>query len=108
MRLASGRVLCLECHGFEFHPRQLIFLRKSDCLGCAVLLCLVVCLFDLACFFLPSFSSLIKTYMNVCIHVYMHVHVHEIIIAIYSRVTYRIFCLGGERFLAMLQQSTYM
>ena len=32
--------------------------RKSDCLGCAVLLCLV-CLFDLACFFLPSFSSLI-------------------------------------------------
>ena len=32
--------------------------------GCAVLLCLV-CLFDLACFLLPSFSSLIKT----CIHV---------------------------------------
>ena len=37
---------------------QLIFSRKSDCLGCAVLLCLV-CLFDLACFFLSSFSSLI-------------------------------------------------
>ena len=35
---------------------QLIFLRKGDCLGCAVLLCL-----DLACFFLPSFSSLFKT-----------------------------------------------
>ena len=33
--------------------------RKNDCLGCAVLLCLV-CLFDLACFFLSSFSSLIK------------------------------------------------
>ena len=32
------------------------FSRKSDCLRCAVLLCLV-CLFDLACFFL---SSLIK------------------------------------------------
>ena len=45
---------------FESHPRQLIFLRKSDCHGCAVLLCLV-CLFDLACFFLSSFSSLIKT-----------------------------------------------
>ena len=44
----------------ESHPRQLIFLRKSDCLGCAVLLCLV-CLFDLACFFLSSLSSLIKT-----------------------------------------------
>ena len=43
----------MECHGFESHPRQLIFLRKSDCLGCAVLLCLV-CLFDLACFFLSS------------------------------------------------------
>ena len=49
---------CLECRGFESHLRQLIFSRKSDCLGCAVLLCLV-CLFDLACFFLSSFSSLI-------------------------------------------------
>ena len=59
--------------------RQLIFSWKSDCLGCAVLLRLVcllasfflpshlsfknmyihVCLFDLACFFLSSFSSLI-------------------------------------------------
>ena len=48
----------IECHGFESHPRQLIFSRKSDCLGCAVLLCLF-CLFDLACFFLSSFSSLI-------------------------------------------------
>ena len=38
-------------------PWQLIFSRKSDCLGCAVLLCLV-CLFDLACFFVSSFSSL--------------------------------------------------
>ena len=47
-----------ECRGFESHLRQLIFSRKSDCLGCAVLLCLV-CLFDLACFFLSSFSSLI-------------------------------------------------
>ena len=35
-----------------------IYMWKSDCLGCAVLLCLV-CLFDLACFFLSSFSSLI-------------------------------------------------
>ena len=35
-------------------PSQLIFLRKSDCLGCAVLLCFV-CLFDLACSFLSSF-----------------------------------------------------
>ena len=57
----------IECRRFESHPRQLIFLRKSDCLGCAVLLCLV-CLFDLACFFLSSFSSLIK-------NMYIHVHV---------------------------------
>ena len=28
----------------ESHLRQLIFLRKSDCLGCAVLLCLAVCM----------------------------------------------------------------
>ena len=33
------------------HARQLVFLRKSDCLGCAVLLCLVVCLTLLASFF---------------------------------------------------------
>ena len=44
----------------ESHPRQLVFLRKSDCLGCAVLLCLVG-LFDLACFFLPS-ASLVNIY----------------------------------------------
>ena len=36
-------------------PEAAHFSRKSDCLGCAVLLCLV-CLFDLACFFLSSFS----------------------------------------------------
>ena len=51
-------VWSIECRGFESHLRQLIFSRKSDYLGCAVLLCLV-CLFDLACFFLSSFSSLI-------------------------------------------------
>ena len=32
-------------HVLMRQPRQLIFLRKSDCLRCAVLLCLVVCLF---------------------------------------------------------------
>ena len=41
----------VECRGFESHPRQLIFLRKNDCLGCAVLLCFVVCLTLLASFF---------------------------------------------------------
>ena len=50
----------IECRGFEFHPRQLIFLRKSDCLGCVVLLCLV-CLFDLICFFHLSLNMHICT-----------------------------------------------
>ena len=40
---------------------------EGDCLGCAVLLCLV-CLFDLACFFLSSFSSLIKIYMYMTLY----------------------------------------
>ena len=44
---------------------QLIFLWKSDCLGCFVLLCLVVCLTLLASFFLPS--SLINMCICVCI-----------------------------------------
>ena len=58
---------CTCTCGFESHPRQLIFLRKSDCLGCAVLLCLVVCMTLLASFFLPS--SLIK---NVHVHLISH------------------------------------
>ena len=53
------------------HPRQLIFLRKSDCLGCAVLLCLVVCLTLLDSFFLPFHHSLKH------VHVYIsHTHMH--------------------------------
>ena len=58
----------IECRGLESHLRQLIFSRKSDCIGCAVLLCLV-CLFDLACYFLSSFSSLISK------HVYTHIYI---------------------------------
>ena len=51
------RALCLEYRvSWVRVPPEAA--RKSDCLGCAVLLCLV-CLFDLACFFLSSFSSLI-------------------------------------------------
>ena len=53
----------VECRGFESHLRQLIFLRKSDCLGYAVLLCLVVCLTLLASFFLPSHLSLKHVHM---------------------------------------------
>ena len=68
----SGRVLCLECRGFESHPRQLVFLRKSDCLGCAVLLCLI-CLTLLASFFLPSHLSL-KHVHNYVIYMYMYLY----------------------------------
>ena len=55
-----GRALCLEYRvsWVRVPPEAAHFSRKSDCLGCAVLLCLV-CLFALACFFLSSFSSLI-------------------------------------------------
>ena len=61
---------CIECRGFESHLRQLIFSRKSDCLGCAVLLCLVclfVCLTLLASFFLPSHLSFKNMYMYIII-----------------------------------------
>ena len=54
--------------GFESHLRQLIFLRKSDCLGCAVLLCLV-CLTLLASFFLPSHLSLYTCTRVLLLHV---------------------------------------
>ena len=46
------------------------FLGKVTAL-CVLLPCLNCCLFDLACFFLPSFSSLIKTCTP-------HVHVYTI------------------------------
>ena len=56
----------VECHGFKSHPKQLFFLRKNDCLGCAVLFYLVVYLTLLALFFLPS-SSLIKHVYYSCL-----------------------------------------
>ena len=62
-RPGSSVVENAECRGFESHPRQLILLWKSDCLGCAVLLCLVVCLTLLASFFLPS-ASLINMHIG--------------------------------------------
>ena len=57
---------CLECRvsWVRSYLKQLIFLWKSDCLGCAVLLCLVVCLTLLASVF-PLHLSL-----NMYIHIY--------------------------------------
>ena len=56
--------------GFESHPRQLIFSRKSDCLGCAVLFCLV-CLFDLA---LRLSFFLLISHLKTCIYMYMYMY----------------------------------
>ena len=63
-QLVERSVQSVECRGFEAHPRQLIFLGKSDCLGCAVLLCFVVRLILLASFFLLSHLSL--KHVHVC------------------------------------------
>ena len=81
--MASTQQIISTCEQDEFvlhvhvcapYSEQLIFLRKSDCLVCAVLPCLNCCLFDLACVFLPSFSSLIKTCKIVSPHVHVHVY----------------------------------
>ena len=65
------------CHGFESHPRQLIFLRESDCLGCAVLLCLVVCLTLLVSSFLPShlmYTNTCRSDAHTCRYIYMYMY----------------------------------
>ena len=46
---------------YNYYTRQLIFLWKSDYLGCVVLLCLVVCLTLLA-----SFCLNLSLYMYMC------------------------------------------
>ena len=89
-----GRALCLECRvsWVRVPPEAPLFFRKSDCLGCAVLLCLVclfVCLFDLACFFLSSFSSLIKT----CIYTCTCIHIINPRCACAARVTVVVLCV---------------
>ena len=75
-----------ECRGFESHPRQLIFLRKSDCLGCAVLLCLVVCLTLLASSFL-----LISKY-----NMYMYMYVLHVCTCMYMYYV-RVMCVSPHR-----------
>ena len=80
--------------------RQLIFLWKSDCLGCAVLLCLVVCLTLLASFFLPSFSSLINS-NNSCM--YIHVLVGNI-----DNTCMYIYCTWSDSGHVVYVQDIYM
>ena len=91
VHVVEHSVYGVECRGFESHPRQMgeyvstqtlvigssFFLRKSDCLGCAVLLCLVVCLTLLASLFLPSHLSLKHVYTyphNVSMHMRARVY----------------------------------
>ena len=89
-QLVERSVWSVECQGFESHPRQLIFLRKSDCLGCAVLLCLVVCLTLLASFFLASLLSL----KHVHVYIHLHVDIHASVTVCMSKiVTERRVCL---------------
>ena len=61
----AGRVLCLEYRvsWFRVPPEAVFFTAFFHCLGCAVLLCLV-CLFDLASFFLPSHLSFKNMYIS--------------------------------------------
>ena len=84
--------------------------KVTVCLGCVVLLCLKnCCLFDLACFFLPSFSSSIKTcilHVHVCrkciclthanynMYMYIHVHVHVALCVPWCEKTWREYCLS--------------
>ena len=55
-----------------------IHVRESDCLGCAVLLCLVVCLTLLASFFLPSHLSLNMYIIYWCRLQWTCMHVHQV------------------------------
>ena len=63
MRRGERCIYIVDSCGFESHPRQIIFSRKSDCLGCAVLLCLV-CLTLLASFFHLSFKNMYLQYTH--------------------------------------------
>ena len=61
-------------------PEAAHFLRKSDCLGCTVLLCLAVCLTLIASFFLLSHLSLKHVTIKViqCIYTYMCIACNDI------------------------------
>ena len=65
LSLTMCTLIVVHCRGFESHPRRLIFLRKVTALG---VLCWLSCLYDLACFFLPSASPL------TCIYIYIYIY----------------------------------
>ena len=71
-----GPTQSVECRGFESSSRQLTYIWKSDCLGCVVLLCLVVCLTVLASFFLLSHLPLKHVYTCIMyMYTYMYMYV---------------------------------
>ena len=69
------RVYVLHLHVYEYSYYSIYFQRKmkSDCLGCAVLLCLVVSMTLLASFFLPSYLSSQHVYTIMAIHKLEHI-----------------------------------
>ena len=113
---SAGRVLCLECRvSWVRVPPEAAYLRKSDCLECAVLLCLVVSLTLLASFFLPSHLSL------TCVHCHAHLlrytlppHLQPTVNSTYplQKMKYTLYqkCLGSHQFSvsAMLDAITDM
>ena len=64
--------LMFPCQRMYMSRGSSFFLGKvTDCLGCAVLLCLVVCLTLLASFFLPSHLSLKHVHVCTCTCIYL-------------------------------------
>ena len=55
MYITCTTCTCIHCIKYYMY----MYMWRSDCLGCAVLLCLVICLTLLA-FFLPSLNTLCK------------------------------------------------
>ena len=87
----SVHVHCVEYSGFESHPRQLMFLRKTDCLGCTeLLLCLVVCLNLLASFFLPSHLALKNVHEHVKKITQIFIYFSKPFRLLYSLIIYEI------------------
>ena len=64
-------------------PEAAHFSRKKDCLGCAVLLCLV-CLFDLASFFHLSFKNMYVHNVHVCTQWCMFMHIMYMYLYVYN------------------------
>ena len=58
------------------------FLCKSDCLGCVVLLCFVVCMTLLASSFLPS-ASLINMHCHCVVRLYMYVSLQKTLLRVW-------------------------